>query len=70
MSRKHHHAEHPGPSLDLAAERGASARGQRLLAIDPMQFRPRQGTVAPRAEPSTNGANQWTGGRRNKHKAH
>ena len=71
MSRKHRHADHLGPALDIATERaGGWARGQGPMAVDPMQFRLRQGSLAPRAEPSTNGANQWTGGRRNKHKAH
>ena len=70
MSRKHQGQE--GPTLDIAAEKSGGAGGgdQRLASPEKKKTLMRQSAVAPRAEPSTHGANQWTGGRRNKRKAH
>ena len=57
MSRKHRHADHLGPALDIATERaGGWARGQGRMAVDPMQFRLHQGSLAPRADAKPMGA--------------
>lgn len=71
MSRKHRHADGHGPVLDIEAETtGAAGADQRPAAPAKKKALLRQGAVAPRAEPSTHGANQWTSGRRDKRKAH
>ncbi len=66
-------------STDIARERqrsrtGTTASAVRSTALTKGEaFHPkagkRQSTVAPRAEPSTRGAKQWTAGRRGKRKA-
>ncbi len=71
MSRKHRHADGHGPTLDIAAEKSGGGGGdQRLASPEKKKNLMRQSAVAPRAEPSTRGANHWTSGRRNKRKAH
>lgn len=71
MSRKHRHADNHGPTLDIEAEHTAvPGGGQRLASPEKKKILMRQSAVAPRAEPSTRGANHWTSGRRNKRKAH
>jgi len=70
MSRKHRHAEGHGPLLDREAERTSAPTVGRPAVVPRQRAMVGKGAMAPRVEPSTNGANQWTGGRRNKRKAH